>query len=260
MHEISPQDVTAELMALFDARAPASLRCCAVLDGTSRGRIFVDNRDRPRWGAVQEAAFGTVYFGGAPDAPTIHRLIATLRRDGDVLVGFWDGDPLEQLLPPSPDYVGRVLEFLDRDAAPLQALVDRLPEGYAVRPVDRALFERCLWYADTVRAHGSAEAYLAKARAVCLMHGDEIVCEASTGPLIRGVRELGVITHERHRGREFATGTSAYLVAACEQAGERTYWNCAVTNVASAAVARKLGYRTEREYTLHAWFRPVDRA
>ena len=69
MLEIDQQHAPPELAALFDPHAPARLRCFAVLDGTSRGRVFVDNRDRPAWGAVQEGAFGTLYFGGAPHAP-----------------------------------------------------------------------------------------------------------------------------------------------------------------------------------------------
>jgi RimJ/RimL family protein N-acetyltransferase len=36
--------------------------------------------------------------------------------------------------------------------------------------------------------------------------------------------------------------------------GQQTWWNCAKQNVASAALARKLGYRTEREYRVLAWF------
>jgi RimJ/RimL family protein N-acetyltransferase len=45
------------------------------------------------------------------------------------------------------------------------------------------------------------------------------------------------------------------FIRACEGLGYRTYWICARQNRASAAVARKLGFRTEREYRLWAWFK-----
>ena len=49
--------------------------------------------------------------------------------------------------------------------------------------------------------------------------------------------------------------TCAHLIRDCEARGYQTYWNCARQNLASAAVARKLGYRTEKEYRLLAWFK-----
>jgi RimJ/RimL family protein N-acetyltransferase len=88
---------------------------------------------------------------------------------------------------------------------------------------------------------------------LCLLRGEEILCEASTGPAVNGLIELGVITHEPHQGQGYATLTCAHLAHQCEQRGYQTYWNCAKQNVASAAVARKLGYRIEREYKLLAW-------
>ena len=255
MIEVCPKQVTLQLTSLFDPHAPASLRCFGVLAGAEAGKIITDDPIDPAWAMVWEATDGTLYLGGALDAPTIQHVVNTLRSDGDILIGFWDGDPLAGLLPPSPDYVGTVLEFLDRpdDTTDLDAVVRHLPPDHTLRRMDSALLERSLWY--DIRRHGSAEAFLAKSLAVCLMHGDTIVCEASTSPSIAGVRELGVITDEQHRGRGYATVTCAYLIQVCAQAGDRTYWNCAGTNVASASVARKLGYQTEREYRLLAWFK-----
>jgi RimJ/RimL family protein N-acetyltransferase len=47
--------------------------------------------------------------------------------------------------------------------------------------------------------------------------------------------------------------TSARLIQEIEAMGGQTYWNCARQNVASAAVARKLGYRIEKEYRCMVW-------
>jgi hypothetical protein len=250
-----PQQVAPALRALFDARAPASLRCFAVLAGLERGAILTDHLAHPTWGAVREAADGTLYVGGALDAPLLARLVALLRADGDVLAGFWPGDRLEARLPPAPEYVGDVLEFLGQrdDARRLDALVRRLPAGYALRPMDGGLAARSPSY-DEGR-FGSPQAYLAERRAVYVAQGEALVCEASTGPSIGGVRELGVWTHEAHRRRGLATAASAALAQLCLAAGEQTYWNCAASNEASAAIARSLGYCSERRYRLHAWGR-----
>jgi RimJ/RimL family protein N-acetyltransferase len=47
----------------------------------------------------------------------------------------------------------------------------------------------------------------------------------------------------------------AQLIQECEEQGLRTYWNCDAQNPASAALARKLGYRHQKEYMLVAWLR-----
>jgi RimJ/RimL family protein N-acetyltransferase len=87
------------------------------------------------------------------------------------------------------------------------------------------------------------------------MKGSQILSEAYAGPSAIGLIEIGTTTHERYRGRGYATLTCAHLVEACEALGFQTYWNCAKHNLASAAIARKLGYCVEREYKLVAWFK-----
>jgi RimJ/RimL family protein N-acetyltransferase len=67
--------------------------------------------------------------------------------------------------------------------------------------------------------------------------------------------EMGVTTRAQYQRRGYATLTCAHLIRACEERGYRTYWNCAKQNLASAAVARKLGYRREKVYRLLAWFK-----
>jgi RimJ/RimL family protein N-acetyltransferase len=41
---------------------------------------------------------------------------------------------------------------------------------------------------------------------------------------------------------------AAYLIEALEQRGYHAYWSCDIDNHASAQVARKLGFQTERPY------------
>jgi GNAT superfamily N-acetyltransferase len=252
---IKPGQVRPQFTSLFDPNTPAILRCFAVLAGFDTGKMMSDDPNNPRWGAVWEPGEGGLYLGGALDAATVSHLIATLRQEGEVLVGYRDNDPITKLLPSNPDYVGTAFEFFDRpgDGSGLEAIMRQLPKDLEIRPIDHELFKRTLWYEDTIRRHGDAETFLAKSRAICLMREDTILCEASTGALVKGVRELGVITHEAHRRRGYATMTCAHLIHLCEQAGEVTYWNCSAKNVASAAVARKLGYQTEKTFQF-VWF------
>jgi RimJ/RimL family protein N-acetyltransferase len=98
------------------------------------------------------------------------------------------------------------------------------------------------------------EACLEHGIAVCLLHGKDTVCEAYADMDVLGVRELGVTTQKPYRGRGFATVTCAHLLTMCEEQNSQAYWDCARLNTASARLARKLGFRYEREYRLLAWF------
>ncbi len=103
---ISAHQVSPALRALFDVGQPLALRCFAVLDGSNRGQIWTDDPARPTWGAVQEAAFGTLLLGGHPNASLVHGLIEEQRQTQDVALALWPDHPYHQLLPPAPDFDG----------------------------------------------------------------------------------------------------------------------------------------------------------
>jgi GNAT superfamily N-acetyltransferase len=256
MIEVHPDQVTPELHALFDPHMPAGFRCFAVITGDVVGRILTDDPVHPTWGAVQEGAFGTVYPGGALAASTWHQLIAKLRADGDVLVGLWPDDTRIQLLPPAPDYAGFTLDFTNRTiSVGVDGDLPQLPDGCHMCNLDRELFDRSEDPDFYCTLYGSAEQALEKLQARFLMQGDAICCESYAYFAALGTIEIAVSTSEPYRGRGYATITCAHLIQACEAQGYQTYWNCAKQNLASAAVARKLGYCTEKEYRLLAWYK-----
>ncbi len=85
------------------------------------------------------------------------------------------------------------------------------------------------------------------------MHGDEILSEATVGPPGLGIYEPGVFTQEEHRGQGYGTMIVARLIQEIEAMGGRTFWNCDKDNLASAGIARKLGYRIEKEFRCMGW-------
>jgi GNAT superfamily N-acetyltransferase len=252
---LTPDQVTAEHSRLLANDVPVELRRTAVLTGQLPGKILTNDPHSPTWVAIWEAGDGTVYWGGALAEGSVQAVVSMLQPQGEVLIPFWTkDDPIVLHLPANPDFEGAAIDFLERDrAVRLDQIMAQLPDGLAVRPADLSLFERSFWYEDNMRLAGSPEAYLATTRAFYLMQGEEMLCEASTGPLIDGVREMGIITHEAHRGLGYATLTCAKLVQACESAGERPFWNCSTRNLASAAVARKLGFVNEKVFEF-AWY------
>lgn len=259
MIQINSCQVTPALKSLFDSDMPTRFRCFAVLEGGNSGKILTDDLDHPHWAYVWEADDGTLYRGGAQDADVLSEVVTMLRQEGTVALGFRDGDPSVNLFPPNPDAGADCLEF-DRPigSSDLSRYLDGLPAGYEIRRMDRALLERCPGHDENIVRYGSIDNFLDKGFAICIMRGEEIVCEAYADMEIMGVRELGVDTLEAYRKQGLATIACAHLIKLCEQSGSHAYWDCAKLNHASAAVARKLGFRNERGYKLLAWFRQAD--
>ncbi len=252
---ISADQITPAIRQLFRSDEPQARRCFAVLEGTPpEGKILVDDLTRPRWGIVQEIVDRSIYLGGEVDAARFREVFADLRQEGEVLVGMWDDDPRLSLLPGDLCYDGRTLEFYDRPSGQgLDELLAALPADCSLRRMDRELVLRTEWGPGDVELMGGLDAWERNCSGYCLMRGDEILSEATVGLPALGLYEPGVFTRPDQRGKGYGTLVAARLIQEIEARGGQSYWNCARQNLASARIARKLGYRSEKEYRCMVW-------
>ncbi|MEZ4736956.1 MAG: GNAT family N-acetyltransferase [Caldilineaceae bacterium] len=96
------------------------------------------------------------------------------------------------------------------------------------------------------------EAWEATCFGYCLLHDNAILAEAIVIPALWGYGNRSF--HARSTPRKgYGTIVTAHLIHAIESPGDRTYWNCTQENVASAAIARKLGYQVEKAYRFWGW-------
>jgi RimJ/RimL family protein N-acetyltransferase len=256
MISVLASQVSPQLRALFDPTMPTALRCFAVLDGSAAGSILTDDPENPTRGAVWKSISGALYLGGAWDVDSLAQLVADLRQHGDVFIGYRHDDALANILPANGEDQGDVLEFTNRKRGEgAEVCARRIPDGCQVRRMDAALFEQCIDRDFRVAYYGSADKALEMGLGFCLMHGDDLLSEAFAYTLKLGMREISVLTHQDHQGRGYATLVAAHLILECESAGVQTYWNCDQPNQASARVARKLGYRSEKRYKVAAWLK-----
>ena len=258
MIEITSRQVTPAFTSLFDRSMPTGVRCLAVLGGGNAGRIFADNLEHPSMGYVWEQDDGTLYQGGKQDWRVVQEMVSMLRQNGTVALGFRDGDPNVDFFPPDPEAGAECIE-LERPAhgSDLSSFL-RLPAGYEVFRMGRDLIEKSPRLDETLFRYGNLDTYLETGMDVCILHGDEYVCEAGTDMDVGGVREAGVVTERPYRGKGFGTIAVAHLLKWCDELGCSTYWDCVKLNIGSLKMARKLGYSNERSYKLLAWF-PTNR-
>ena len=254
MIQIEPQQAPSQVGALFDPALPASVRCFNVLAGNLGGQILVDDRLNPVRAVVRESAYGTTFLGGSFDRLLLAQIIPELRQNGEVVLLLLPDDRHIPLLP-APEYDGYAIDFTARPIGEALDASLSVPDGCQIRRVDSTLFERSLDRDANIATFGSIKNALEKWIGFFLMRGDDILCEASAGPPAMGIVELGVATPLAHLRRGYATVTCAHLIRMCESMGYQTYWNAAKQNLASVALARKLGYRREVEHRVLAWFK-----
>lgn len=243
------------LAALLSDDRPIPVRLWAMLDGSIQSRVLVDQPRAPTIALVQEPAEGTTYAGGALTSQALLDGITLLRQEQEVVICFWPDDPLGALLPAEPSYTGSAIDFTQRSAAvDLQPLAI-VPSGYQLRQIDRDVWPLLDGFDYYVSMYGSAERALKHTLGYCLLHDGQVVCEAIAGPLARGIAEIGVGTRATHRGLGLATITAAYLIQECEARGYQPFWNTSQQNAPSIALAKRLGFQTERPFSVLAWSR-----
>ena len=255
MIHITNAQVTPTIRSLFSTKEMQAVRCFAVLDGTApAGKILVDNLIDPKWALVQEVVDNCLFLGGKVDASIFAKTFAKLRQDGDVLIGMPPDDPRLAYFPPDPYYDNCVLELYDRPIGQgLDTFLDKVPSDCVIRRIDRDLVLRTEWGPNDVSLFGGIDQWEKVCFGYVLMRGEEILSEASVGPSALGSYEPGVFTQKEHRGKGYGTLVTARLLLEIEAMGKQTYWNCTIQNVVSASIARKLGYRSEKEFRCMAW-------
>ena len=261
LHPVVPPGVPSNAERLIRSDAPARPRALAVLDGVLAGRAWVDDPVAPAALMVLEDADGTVWAGGRLTRAQVQAALdGVVTASGDLIFGFADGDdPLRELVPAEPYWRGAAIDFTDRVASAdeVAQLGAALPDGAELVQLDRSTLPLTEWYPDTLHAFGSIERWEQHGIGYAVMVNGAVAAESVAGPRTRSLLEMGVTTREPHRRRGFGTLVSLAVARACEQRGDRVWWNANAANVPSLAIARRIGFSRERRYELVACHAPL---
>lgn len=138
------------------------------------------------------------------------------------------------------------------DAEKLQRIVDGLPAGYALKLIGEELFERCGkmdWCRGWVEQYADYDTYQKYGLGVVMLKDGEPVSGASSYTGYIGGIEIQIDTEEDHRRKGFALICGAKLILECLNRGWYPSWDA--QNKWSVALAEKLGYHFDREYTAY---------
>lgn len=236
--EMSPAD-RAVLRPLF-AGFPGLHGCLdAALDG-GMGEAWADEVERPSVCVIHLDFYMLGGDAGAPAAQdAVRRIegrvsIVTSNAGWEPLLRNTFGDALKQrtrvAFKPGP-----------WDRARLRGFIDALPDGLAVRRIDRADAERFEELADSlVYNFPSLDDFIERGAGFGIKHEGRFVSGCSSFAISPHSLEFEIQTHEDYRRRGLASATAAAMIEHCIERGLRPEWDA--HNEMSAALAEKLGF------------------
>jgi len=250
MIEINLAKSAGAVRPLFRETVPDGPRLFSALNSYHPAIALADSADNPNWCVLRSGWFGRTFIGGEIKPDVLGLAVQQLCETGQVLLDL--GDHRATSFPVGATEIEPRIEFYDRspDDVSVDRLIASVPAKLDVHPVTHETFNHCASREQLHSVFGTASGYLERSIGFLLLDGKRILSEAHAFFWGDTVVEIGVFTEDGHRGLGYASIVSAHLVRACGNRGYTTYWGCHVNNLASASVARKLGYRIENEYSL----------
>ena len=251
MHTVS--QATPDLMKLFDEDSPVKSLLFSILEGRTPAEILVDDLEHPRRCVVRSGARFT-FASRDIDRDFLDRALDELRQTAGVAL-VCPPDRSTRWTPPDPDVVVERLGFRDFDPAHagFRETLARPLKGMEIREIDRERFDDPLWRDLLLEFSGSAASFLEHGFGLALHRGDEVLAWSYAPNRGLSTMEIGVETVEAHRGRGHATFIAAHIISRCLARSWSVAWSCETDNPASAAIARKLGFRGERTYPVYVY-------
>lgn len=135
------------------------------------------------------------------------------------------------------------------DLSRLKAFANSLPEEFQLLPMNRELYDaakREEWSADLCSQFSSWPEYERNGLGFVVLHGNELVCGASSYSFYDGGIEIEIDTREDHRRKGLAQACAARLILECLDRKLYPSWDAA--NLESVSLAEKLGYHFDHSY------------
>ena len=218
------------------------------------GNVYADREELPRSAVAMLGDF--CFLAGKPDRETAAYKPADCSRDFRIVVPQTEewGALIADIYG---DRARKVIRYAFRkdnrfDTALLQKAAGSLPEDYTMKLMDEELFVHCRahdWSRDFVSLYGNYEQYRNLGIGVVVLKGGEPVAGASSYARYLDGIEIEIDTRQDQRRKGLAYACGAKLILECLERGLYPSWDA--QNKWSAALAQKLGYIFDHEYTAY---------
>ncbi len=224
------------------------------------GRVWVDNRERVRCALVITGDFCYLLGDYCPDTQKdIVQIISELCH-GKIIHGEEAWEPiitsLEKKFPDSFRSYSRYamqgrMEWFD--PGQLQEYIEGLEPEFQLARIDESIYRLTAeqaWTQDFCRNFNSSQDFAEHGKGYVILHKGEILSGASSYCYCDCKIEINIETKEEYRRRGLALACAAKLILECLEQQIFPRWDAA--NMASVALAEKLGYRFDREYGVYS--------
>ncbi len=224
----------------------------------SMGTIYTDKAEKPETAAACLGDF--CFLAGKTDQSFLEELKAACP---DISI----------LVPPNKDWAAaietvygnqtrRIIRYsflkephiwnLDELEKAVAEIAVHLPKEFEIRPIDEEIYQYARnhpWAEDWVSLFPSYGEFAQKGLGVAVVNDHIPVAGASSYCAGRTAIEIQIDTHPDFRRRGLAFMCAAALIVECEKRGIYPGWDA--HNLESKALAEKLGYRMDKEYTAY---------
>lgn len=138
------------------------------------------------------------------------------------------------------------------DEKKLMNFIERLPKEYTLRKIDKEIYKQIFeedWSRDLCSQFETYENFLDAGLGFVIIHENTIVSGASSYTFYDKGIEIEIDTRTDYRRKGLATICAAALILECLQKDLYPSWDAA--NLASVALAEKLGYHFQKEYIVY---------
>ncbi|MGN7312973.1 GNAT family N-acetyltransferase [Alkalicoccobacillus gibsonii] len=240
----------------------------AVIEGTSPGRVFVDNLDQPKTGIVWlYSNDGFIFFGDAENVPfnqalndfinqTIKPEAKKVGLEWFEALGYHPGwnQTFERVFQHRTIGSWNQRVYLLEEGSFIEPKKEHIPETFQCVKLNRDILSNNKiknlpqLKEEILEFWPSIHSFLHHGLGYCMIYEHEIVSYCFSGYVAGNVHCMGVETYKPYRGRGFAKHVAAAFIKECLDSNKIPYWDCMETNLASVAVAEKLGFKQQFDY------------
>ncbi len=219
------------------------------------GNIYVDNSANPLSAMALIGDF--CFFAGVPNEELVRYkpkevlknfVIMVPQNNGwtELITGIY-GDKAKMVKRYA---IKKEPNIFDRNK--LRKVVGTLPSEYSLKMIDEELFNLCRasgWSMDLVSQYKDYEMYKKLGIGVVALKGKMLIAGASSYSSYQGGIEIEIDTKEAYRRKGLAYVCGAKLILECLERELYPSWDA--QNKESVALAEKLGYHYDHEYTAY---------
>ena len=135
----------------------------------------------------------------------------------------------------------------------LEQLIDKVNPEYEIKLIDEEIYKEVLnidWAADGCCFFRSYEDFKEKGLGYVAFKDGQLICIASTYNAYKSTIGVTIGTLEEYRRKGLAAACAASLILKCLKRGIYPAWEAA--NMASVALAEKLGYHFDKEFDVYS--------